>query len=71
MSLKLAGRPLTPKDKKIVVEMSHGNTAKEVGGVYGMTLRAVQMRWFRIIKKLEVKNGVEAVAKCLREGIIE
>jgi len=63
--------PLTRQEKEVLLWLSHGKTAWEIGTILNLDKRAVEWRIHRILRKLGVNNGTAAVAKALREGELD
>jgi DNA-binding NarL/FixJ family response regulator len=49
---------------------SKGLTGKEIGKELGMTFGAVRNQFYRIYRKLEVKNRAGAISKGIEIGLI-
>jgi len=62
---------LTKREKQVLVMFSNGYDRKDVGRMLGISLEGVKSHTRAIRKKLDAANTVEAVARALREGMIE
>ena len=61
---------LNDRQARILVLAGKGLTGKEIGKELGMTFGAVRNQFYRIYRKLEVKNRAEAISKGIEIGLI-
>jgi DNA-binding NarL/FixJ family response regulator len=62
--------PLNDRQIKILALTSKGCKSKEIGEELGMTFGAVRTQFYKIYRKLEVKNRAEAISKGIEIGLI-
>jgi DNA-binding NarL/FixJ family response regulator len=63
--------PLSPREREILTLMARGATHKEIGRALGLAEVTVKLHTQRIVRKLAVKNRSAAIAKAVRDGLIE
>jgi DNA-binding CsgD family transcriptional regulator len=61
---------LNDRQTQVLVLASKGLTGKEIGKELGVTFGAVRNQFYRIYRKLEVKNRAEAISKAIELGLI-
>ena len=54
---------LTPRERQVLVEMSHGLGNREIGGVLGISAHTAKFHVAQIIAKLDAQSRAHAVAK--------
>lgn len=64
------GMGLTPRELEILRWISHGKTASEIALIVSVSEHTVNSHTATILKKLDVVNRTQMVAKALREQII-
>jgi|SRR5579862_9391264 len=62
---------LTPREVEILAALGDGMSNKEVGRALGISAHTVKFHLETIFRKLDATSRAEAVAKGLRQGIIE
>ena len=62
---------LTPRERQVLVEMSHGLGNREIGGVLGISAHTAKFHVAQIIAKLDAQSRAHAVAKALRAGLVD
>lgn len=65
------GMGLTPRETEILRWISHGKTASEVALIVSVSEHTVNSHTATILKKLDVVNRTQMVAKAIREQIID
>ncbi|MCV9962900.1 helix-turn-helix transcriptional regulator [Pararhizobium sp. BT-229] len=65
-----AGLGLTPRETEILRWISHGKTASEIALIVSVSEHTVNSHTATILKKLDVVNRTQMVAKAIREQII-
>jgi DNA-binding NarL/FixJ family response regulator len=63
--------PLTPRERQVLAEMSHGRSNREIGGVLGISAHTAKFHVAQIIAKLDAQSRGHAVAKAMRAGIVD
>lgn len=63
--------PLTPREFDLIKCAAAGLTAKETGRELAISPRTAEIHYRNIREKFGVPNMTAAVAKAIREGIIE
>ena len=63
--------PLTPRERQVLAEMSHGRSNREVGGALGISAHTAKFHVAQIIAKLDAQSRGHAVAKAMRAGIVD
>ena len=66
-----APRLLTPRERQVLVEMSHGLGNREIGGALGISAHTAKFHVAQIIAKLDAQSRAHAVAKALRAGLVD
>ncbi len=66
-----AGMGLTPRETEILRWISHGKTAGEIALIVSVSEHTVNSHTATILKKLDVVNRTQMVAKAIREQIIQ
>ncbi len=64
------GMGLTPREMEILKWISHGKTANEIALIISVSEHTVNSHTATILKKLDVVNRTQMVAKAIREQII-
>ena len=62
---------ITPREKEILMWLSSGKTAADIGRFIGCTRATVECHKHHIMNKLGAANVTALVAMALRGGIIE
>lgn len=63
--------PLTPRERQVLAEMSHGRSNREIGGALGISAHTAKFHVAQIIAKLDAQSRGHAVAKAMRAGIVD
>lgn len=66
-----AGMGLTPRETEILRWISHGKTASEIALIVSVSEHTINSHTATILKKLDVVNRTQMVAKAIREQIIQ
>ncbi|OLP55144.1 hypothetical protein BJF92_17285 [Rhizobium rhizosphaerae] len=66
-----AGMGLTPREREILRWISHGKTASEIALIVSVSEHTINSHTATILKKLDVVNRTQMVAKAIREQIIQ
>ena len=66
----LAGA-LTPRERQVLLAMSHGLGNREIGGSLGISAHTAKFHVAQIISKLQAQSRAHAVAKALRAGLVD
>jgi DNA-binding NarL/FixJ family response regulator len=61
---------LTEREKEVLTWAARGKTSSEIAIILGLTERTVNFHCDRAMKRLDVINRTQAVAKALAEGLI-
>jgi len=62
---------LTPREKQVLLAMSHGLGNREIGGSLGISAHTAKFHVAQIIAKLQAQSRAHAVAKALRAGFVD
>lgn len=62
---------LSAREREMLGLMARGATHKEIGRTLGLAEVTVKLYTQRIVRKLDVKNRSAAIAKAVKEGMIE
>ena len=62
--------PLTPRERQVLAEISHGRSNKEIASDLSMASGTVKVHVERILRKLSAANRVEAATIGLNHGLI-
>lgn len=60
---------LTPRERDVITGLSHGRTSKEIARNLGLSPRTVEDVRGRLLKKFEVRNVTELLARLTGPGI--
>jgi two-component system, NarL family, nitrate/nitrite response regulator NarL len=66
-----AAGPLSEREREILTLMARGSSHKEIGRALGIAEVTVKLHTQRIVRKLQVKNRAVAIAKAVKDGLIE
>jgi two-component system nitrate/nitrite response regulator NarL len=66
-----AATPLSSRESEMLTLMARGATHKEIGRALGIAEVTVKLYTQRIVRKLNVKNRSAAIAKAVKDGLIE
>ncbi|MFP5076283.1 helix-turn-helix transcriptional regulator [Rhizobium sp. YIM 134829] len=66
-----SGMGLTPRETEILRWISHGKTASEIALIVSVSEHTINSHTATILKKLDVVNRTQMVAKAIREQIIQ
>ena len=62
---------LTPREREVLLAMSHGLGNREIGGALGISAHTAKFHVAQIIAKLQAQSRGHAVAKALRAGLVD
>ena len=62
---------LSPREREIMHLMAEGRTAESIGGALGVSVETVRTHVRNVIRKLQARNRVHAIALALQRGEIE
>ncbi len=62
---------LSPREREIMHLMAEGNTAEEIGGQITVSVETVRTHVRNVIRKLQARNRVHAIAIALERGEIQ
>lgn len=62
---------LTPRERQVLLAMSHGLGNREIGGTLGISAHTAKFHVAQIIAKLQAQSRAHAVAKALRAGLVD
>lgn len=62
---------LSPVETEVLLLMSNGYSQKEIAKIRRKAISTIKFQCHQIYLKLDVPNAQAAVARALREGIIE
>ena len=61
---------LTPREREIMHHMAEGGTAQDVADTVGVSVETVRTHVRNVIRKLQARNRVHAIAIALQRGDI-
>jgi DNA-binding NarL/FixJ family response regulator len=61
---------LSPREREIMHLMAEGGTAQDVGAMVGVSVETVRTHVRNVIRKLQARNRVHAIAIALQRGDI-
>lgn len=61
---------LTPREKEIVILLSHGFSSKEISEKLHVSVHTIQKHRKNILQKTNCSNTSELVSKCIMEGLV-
>jgi len=62
--------PITAREIEVLHALKSGRTSREIAGVLGISERTVKFHTSNILRKLKVKNRIEAVVRALEQGLL-
>ncbi|MBV8401846.1 MAG: hypothetical protein JOZ17_24460 [Acetobacteraceae bacterium] len=63
-------RPLTVREKDVLTWVARGKTSAEIAIILGLSERTINFHCDKAMKRLDVINRTQAVAKAIAEGLI-
>ncbi len=67
---ELAARTLTAREREVLQLIAEGKTAKEIGGVLGISVKTAETHRSRVMDKLEIRDTAGLVRYAIRMGLI-
>ena len=64
-------RPITPREKQILLQICQGQTAKEIGQTLGIAQSTVESYKQNLLIKFDAKNSVDLALKAERYGYLK
>jgi DNA-binding NarL/FixJ family response regulator len=66
----VCGQPLTPREMQVLLLMTEGYVAKEIGRKLTLSARTVEIYRHRAVYKLGARSGMHAVALAISRGLV-
>lgn len=61
---------LTPREREVVKMIAEGNSAREIAGVLGLSIKTVEAHRFNLMRKLDIHNKAQLVTYAIRKKIV-
>jgi two-component system, NarL family, response regulator NreC len=61
---------LTPREREVVKMIAEGNSAREIAGVLGLSVKTVEAHRFNLMRKLDIHNKAQLVTYAIRKKIV-
>lgn len=65
-----AARRLSPREREVMLAMAEGYTAERIGEQFGLSVETIRTHVRNVIRKLQARNRVHAIALALERGEI-
>ncbi len=62
---------LTPREREVVKMIAEGNSAKEIAGVLGLSVKTVEAHKFNLMRKLNIHNKAQLVTWAIQKKIVK
>jgi DNA-binding NarL/FixJ family response regulator len=61
---------LTPREREVVKMIAEGNSAREIAGVLGLSVKTVEAHRFNLMRKLDIHNRAQLVTYAIQKKIV-
>jgi DNA-binding NarL/FixJ family response regulator len=61
---------LTPREREVVKMIAEGNSAREIAGVLGLSVKTVEAHRFNLMRKLDIHNKAQLVTYAIQKKIV-
>jgi DNA-binding NarL/FixJ family response regulator len=61
---------LTPREREVVKMIAEGNSAREIAGVLGLSVKTVEAHRFNLMRKLDIHNKAQLVTYAIQKRIV-
>src|SRR2546422_5084736 len=65
------GSTLTPREREVIKMIAEGNSAKEIAGVLGLSVKTVEAHKFNLMRKLNIHNKAQLVTYAIQKKIVK
>jgi two-component system, NarL family, response regulator NreC len=62
---------LTPREREVVKMIAEGNSAREIAGVLGLSVKTVEAHRFNLMRKLDIHNRAQLVTYAIQKKIVK
>jgi DNA-binding NarL/FixJ family response regulator len=61
---------LTPREREVVKMIAQGNSAREIAGFLGLSVKTVEAHRFNLMRKLDIHNRAQLVTYAIQKKIV-
>jgi two-component system response regulator NreC len=61
---------LTPREREVVKMIAEGNSAREIAGLLGLSVKTVEAHRFNLMRKLDIHNRAQLVTYAIQKKIV-
>jgi DNA-binding NarL/FixJ family response regulator len=61
---------LTPREREVVKMIAQGNSAREIAGLLGLSVKTVEAHRFNLMRKLDIHNKAQLVTYAIQKKIV-
>ena len=61
---------LTPREREVVKMIAEGNSAREIAGVLGLSVKTIEAHRFNLMRKLDIHNKAQLVTYAIQKRIV-
>jgi two-component system, NarL family, response regulator NreC len=62
---------LTPREREVVKMIAEGNSAREIAGLLGLSVKTVEAHRFNLMRKLDIHNRAQLVTYAIQKKIVK
>ena len=61
---------LTPREREVVKMIAEGNSAKNIAGKLGLSVKTIEAHRFNLMRKLDIHNKAQLVTYAIQKKIV-
>ena len=61
---------LTPREREVMKLLAEGNTARQIAGLLGVSIKTVEAHKFNLMRKLDIHNKAQLVTAAIQKKIV-
>ena len=69
-AVNLRRSALTPREREVVKMIAQGNSAREIAGQLGLSVKTVEAHRFNLMRKLDIHNKAQRVTYAIQKKIV-
>jgi two-component system response regulator NreC len=69
-AVNLRRSALTPREREVVKMIAQGNSAREIAGQLGLSVKTVEAHRFNLMRKLDIHNKAQLVTYAIQKKIV-
>jgi two-component system, NarL family, response regulator NreC len=62
---------LTPREREVVKMIAEGNSAREIAGLLGLSVKTVEAHRFNLMRKLDIHNRAQLVTYAIQKKLVK